>query len=134
MSKFMTRLTVTIYMLPNISRSKSNKAIKFGQLNRIEQQKYFSPKIGWKTSHGDQCQTSICFFEKALYEVKVSDLQLNFNINRQPSTRRTVKDCIKLYRDMVNFEYLAKGLGIVSPPHFVYVFSKKLFLMLYSIK
>ena len=35
---------------------------------------------------------------------------------------------------MVNFEYLAKGLGIVSPPYFVYVFSRKLFLMLYSIK
>ena len=34
---------------------------------------------------------------------------------------------------MLNFEFLEKGLGIVSPPHFVYDFSRKMFLMLYSI-
>ena len=30
--------------------------------------------------------------------------------------------------------YPEKGLGLVSQPHFVYVFSRKMFLMLYSIK
>ena len=34
---------------------------------------------------------------------------------------------------MLNFDFLEKGLGIVSPPHFVYDFSRKMFLMLYSI-
>ena len=34
---------------------------------------------------------------------------------------------------MLNFEFLDKGLGIVSPAHFVYDFSTKMFLMLYSI-
>ena len=34
---------------------------------------------------------------------------------------------------MLNFDFLGKGLGIVSPAHFVYNFSKKMFLMLYSI-
>ena len=34
---------------------------------------------------------------------------------------------------MLNFDVLGKGLGIVSPPHFVYDFSRKMFLMLYSI-
>ena len=34
---------------------------------------------------------------------------------------------------MLNFDFLEKGLGIVSPPHFVYDFSTKMFLMLYSI-
>ena len=34
---------------------------------------------------------------------------------------------------MLNFDFLEKGLGIVSPPHFVYDFSRKIFLMLYSI-
>ena len=33
---------------------------------------------------------------------------------------------------MLNFELLEKYLGIVSPPNFVYDFSKKIFLMLYS--
>ena len=33
---------------------------------------------------------------------------------------------------MLNFDFLEKGLGIVSPPHFVYDFSRKMFLKLYS--
>ena len=36
-------------------------------------------------------------------------------------------------RDMLNFGFLEKGLGIVSPPHFVNDFSRNMFLMLYSI-
>ena len=35
---------------------------------------------------------------------------------------------------MVNFDFLDKGLRTVSPPHFVYDFSTKMFLMLYSIE
>ena len=38
-----------------------------------------------------------------------------------------------LYRDILNFDFLGKGLGIVSQLHFVYVFSRKVFLMLHSI-
>ena len=34
---------------------------------------------------------------------------------------------------MLNFDFLEKGLGIVSLPHFVYDFSRKVFLILYSI-
>ena len=34
---------------------------------------------------------------------------------------------------MLNFDFLEQGLGIVSPPYFVYDFSRKTFLMLYSI-
>ena len=34
-------------------------------------------------------------------------------------------------RDMLKFDSLEKGLGIVSPPHFVYDFSWKMFLVLY---
>ena len=32
---------------------------------------------------------------------------------------------------MLNFDFLEKDLGIASPPHFVYDFSKKIFFMLY---
>ena len=35
-------------------------------------------------------------------------------------------------RDMLNFDFLEKTLGIVSPSHFVYGFSRKMFLMSYS--
>ena len=34
---------------------------------------------------------------------------------------------------MLNFNFSEKGLGLVSPPHFVYDFSRKMFLMLHSI-
>ena len=35
---------------------------------------------------------------------------------------------------MLNFDFLEKGLGIVSSPHLAYEFSANVFLMLYSIK
>ena len=34
---------------------------------------------------------------------------------------------------MLNSNFPEKGLGLVSSPHFVYDFSRKMFLMLYSI-
>ena len=36
-------------------------------------------------------------------------------------------------RDMLNFDFLENGPEIVSLPHFVYDFSRRFFLMLYSI-
>ena len=33
---------------------------------------------------------------------------------------------------MLNFNFSEKGLGLDSPPHFVYDFSRKMFLMLHS--
>ena len=35
-------------------------------------------------------------------------------------------------RDLLNFSFLENGLGIVYPLHFMYDFSVKIFLMLYS--
>ena len=34
---------------------------------------------------------------------------------------------------MLNFDFLEKGLGLASPSHFVYQFSRKIFLMLHSV-
>ena len=34
---------------------------------------------------------------------------------------------------MLNFSFSEKGLGLVSPPHFVYGFSRKMLFMLYSL-
>ena len=34
---------------------------------------------------------------------------------------------------MLNFDFLKEGVGIVSPQHFVYDSSRKMFLKLYSI-
>ena len=34
---------------------------------------------------------------------------------------------------MLNFDFLEKGLGIVSPPHVLYDISRKMFVMLYQL-
>ena len=72
----------------------------------------------------------LLFFEKR------SGLELSLNVfdSSEPSIQR--KQTVKrnyLSRYMLNFDFLEKGLGIVSPPHFVYDFSSYMFLMLYSI-
>ena len=75
------------------------------------------------------------FFKKGLYEVKLSGLQFSFNIVSKFSYIKN-----KLYKvldywskDMLNFDFLEKGLWIASPPHFVCDFSRKMFLKLYSV-
>ena len=74
------------------------------------------------------------FIKKAWYEMKASGLELNFNIFQKPSTCHTIKTIsIKLdywSRDVLNFNFSEEGLGLVSPPYFVYDFSRKMFLML----
>ena len=37
-------------------------------------------------------------------------------------------------RDLLKFNFPEKSLGLVFPPYFMYDFSRKFFLMLYSIK
>ena len=47
---------------------------------------------------GNQFQTDFCFFKKVLYQVKATDLQLDFTIFRQPSNQYTIQtNCLKLY-------------------------------------
>ena len=75
-------------------------------------------------------------FVKALNEAKASGLRLSFNIFRNPRFGRLQKQTVYCkaldygFRDMRNFFFLEKRLGIVSPPHFLYYFSRKMFLML----
>ena len=69
--------TITLHVLPNISRSKGNQAIKFGQLIQYSVKNVFS-EIMQKLRSGEWFQTS--FFEKALYKVKASCQHLSFNI------------------------------------------------------
>ena len=74
--------TIAIHILPNISQSKGNQAMKFGQL------------IEYMT--GRLVPDLFLFFEKASYQVKASGLQLSFDISRWPSTCHTIKtNCIK---------------------------------------
>ena len=78
------------------------------------------------------------FFKKALYEVKAQSLQLSFNVSIASNLKYNKSKLYKILaywsRDFLNFGFLKKDLGMVSPPHFVYDFSRKMVFMLCSIK
>ena len=66
------------------------------------------------------------FALKALFVLKLA-LKLAYNRNKLFKTLHYWS------RDMLNFCILDEGLGINSPAHFVYDFSTKMILMLYSV-
>ena len=86
--------TITIHILPNISRSKSNQTIKFGQSIKYNKRKIFFENL---VQNEVDCFSRLLFvFKKALQEVKASRQQLSFNIFRQPSIQRTIQiNCVK---------------------------------------
>ena len=49
---------ITIHILPNISRTKGNQAIKFGQLIKYSMRNFFFSKFLQKMRQGDQFKTS----------------------------------------------------------------------------
>ena len=55
------------------------------------------------------------------------------SLNLQYNKNQLYKTLSYLSRDMLNFNFPEKGLGLLSPPDFLYDFSRKMFLMLYSI-
>ena len=118
---------MTIHILPNISRSKGNQKMKCGQSVDYDKRNIF-PQKSWR-KWGRETRSRPLVFLRTLYEVKASGLHLSF-IFRQSSTWTHYK--IKLYKtldgwfkDMLNFDFLEKGLRLVFPPHFVYGFSRK---------
>ena len=75
------------------------------------------------------------FFLKNLFEVKASGLFQYISIALNLAYNKIKLHTTLNYwsRDMLNFEFLEKGLEIVFPSYFVYDFSRKMFLMWCSI-
>ena len=65
--------TIAMHILPNVSPSKDNQTMKFGQ---IIEYKNAENKIGRLVPD------LFLFSKKVLYEVKASGLQLSFNVIR----------------------------------------------------
>ena len=63
----------------------------------------------------------------SLVSITFDSSQLRKQLNK---IYKTLEHCS---RYMLNFDFLKKGLRIVSLPHFVYDFSREMFLMLYCI-
>ena len=71
--------TITIDILPNISRSKGNQAMKSGQVIADNKIKIFLQKSYRKCAREISSRPP---FKKNLNELKASRLQLSFNIFR----------------------------------------------------
>ena len=105
----------------------------------MSQEKIFSLKIMQKMRHGSWFQTAFCFLKKLynrLKQVVCRLISLYFDstqINIQYNRNKLFKTLHYWSRDMLNFVFLDKSLGIISPAHFVYDFSTKMFIMVYSI-
>ena len=126
---------MTIYILHNISRNERYKIMKFMQV--IEYEKFFMKDCA-ENEAGRLAPDLFLFIKKNLFAVKASVLYLSFNIFQYLSTWMYNK--IKLHKildcsdkGMLTFDCLEKGLGLISPQHFVYDLSKTFFFMLHSI-
>ena len=64
---------------PNISRSKGNQAMEFGQVIEYNKKTFFF-KNHAENEVRKLIPDLVLFFKKALYEVKASRLQLSLNI------------------------------------------------------
>ena len=78
--------------------------------------------IFWICLIGSKSKWSAAYFQCVL-----TALNLGYNKNKPYKTSHYWS------RHMLNFNFPEKGLWLVSPPHFVYDFSRKMLLMLYSI-
>ena len=70
---------ITIHILPNISRSKGNQAMKSGQSIKYSVRNVFLHKSCRKWSRETRSRP-ILFFKIAFCKVKTSDQHLSFNI------------------------------------------------------
>ena len=86
--------SITINTSSNISRSKVNQIVKFGQLIEYNKKNTFLQQSCRKCCKETNYRPPIVF-QKALFEVKAIDLQFNFNIFGQSLTWHATKtNCI----------------------------------------
>ena len=129
--------TIAIHILPNISWSKSNLKMKLGQLIDFNKRNIFLQKLCRKwvreTSSRPLIYFLICLIwgkskcSAAWFQYISIAHNLGFNKNKLYETLRYWS------RNMLSFKFPEQVLGLVSPPHLAYDFSRKMFFMLYSI-
>ena len=125
---------ITIHILLNISWIKGNQK-EIWSVNRISQEKNSSLKLCRKWGR-DTSSRPLFVFLKRLGKSKWSAAwchYISIALKLTHSRNKLFKNLHYWSRDMLNFGFLDKGLGIISTAHFVYEFSTKMILMLYSI-
>ena len=124
--------------LPDISRSKGNQTMKFGKLIENNMRNIFLQKSCRKQGRETSSRNLFVFWKSLIWcqskscapQSRYILITLALGIHKY-NLHKTL-DCWS--RDMLNCNFLHKGLRPISPPHFQYDFSGKIFLELYSIK
>ena len=111
--------------------------MKLGQLIEYSNRIIFLQKLCRKWGRRDKFQTSLYFLKKpnmslkqavcSLVSISFDSPQLAYNKNKLYKTFNY------WFRDMLNFNFSEKGLGLFSRSHFVHDFSRKMFPILHSI-
>ena len=128
--------TITIHILANISRSKRNQTMELGQLVEYNKRNIFLQKLWRKWSREFSSRPFLIFWKSLLAKSKwfaTYFQNISIALNLAYNKNKLYKTLDYWSRDMLNFNFSEKGLGLVSPPHLVYDFSRKMFLMLHSI-
>ena len=133
--------TIAIHILPSISESKDSQTMKLGQLIEYNKRGTFFKNYA-ENEAGRLVWDLFLFFWKSLIwgESKWSAAKFRYisiALNLQYNESKLYKTLDYWSRDMLNFNFSEKGLGLVSPPHFVNDFWKKCFscylLLIYQI-
>ena len=129
--------TIAIHVLPNISQRKGNQTIKFGQLVEHNKKHIFLQMLCGKWGRKTSSRPLFIFWKSLIWcESKWSASSFHYiaiPLNLPYNKSKLYKTLDYWSSDITNFNFSEKGLGLVSPPHFVHDFSRKMFLMLLSI-
>ena len=126
--------TIAMHKFINISRSKENQTMKPGQLIEYNKRNTFLENLCGKWGR-ETSPRSFFSFKKSLiwgkrkwFAAQFQYVSIAFNMAYHKN--KLYKTLDYGFRDMLNFNFSEKGLGLISPSH---DFFKKLFLMLHSI-
>ena len=127
---------ITIHILPNISKSKENQTMKFGQLIENEMRNIFLEKSYAKCGGeaSNRCfiknQTSVYLWVNSLSCYKVCFHCLSKSRSTKYVKNKVLTTCFYLISSLFEKQ---RGLQLVSLPHFPHDSPIKLFLILYLI-
>ena len=126
-----------MHILPNISRSKDNQILKFTQVKECNNRNIFLQKSCKKWVRETSSRPLFIFYKRFIWaKSKWSATQfqsLSIALNLANNQNRIYKTLEYWSRHMLDFDILEKSLRIVPLLHFMYDFSRKVFLILYSI-
>ena len=124
-------------ILANISRSKSNQTMKLGQLIEYNKRNIVLQKLTRKWGRETSFRPLFIFWKNLMWgkskwsAAQFQYISIAFNLAYNKS--KLYKTLDYRVKDILYFNFSHRTLGLISPPHFVNDFSRKIFLMLHSI-